>query len=442
MAGSTIAIMRKQNTERKHYSAIAGLAITLAFFFHQYQSLIPGITIGELMLIISTGMIIATNCRSVRIKRTYLLLLFYAFSLVFSLLSVLLFREYKQIEGTMVVMSRWIRYGIYVLFITAYCDNFSGYATAVTLYRSICFAVSIYTIAQFIVFMILGFYLPNNPLPFLPRPRNMTSEKLLYVSRQYYFRAYSVFDEPAYLTEFLLPGFVLALSELGKKDKRDIWLLIVISVSIVLSTSVQGYVMAFGAFCLYLLMTRNRFRGRDIKKRIALIAAMVIALVIVFSSSLSSVSIQRIMRIGKELQGDYSSKLRLFRGFAYWWELDPIHKLFGVGMGNSANYAFANNVATAYDYYFNNASTLGFMNGIARILVEHGLILFVVFCVFLVSLYRNHNGIGSRVLLLMYTLMLLSGSGVFTVETVLYLFLIIAYSQPMQRRPTGYAEQS
>lgn len=393
-----------------------------SFFFHQFSSFVPGVTLGELLLIAGSLFIIIFNYKSLRIEKTLPLIIIYFFSLLFSFITIHSYNNPFSLESSTTIFSRFVRYGAYLLFFVSFCDNFRPNSSFYKIYEYSCLVISVYAILQFVFYYAFHVFLPYNILPFLNRPRDLTSNYMLNMADSNYFRSYGVFDEPAYLAEFLIPYFILKMFNYQKKF-NSVFCLFLVVLAILFSASVQGIVMMIVGFACFILF-RSKREKKDLIFTLVLLFVIGALGFIFLNTSIGARVFAKLLRIGNANQGDYSIKLRLFRGFALFGELDVLHKFFGVGMGNAANFSYANNIYTDFDYVVRSASNLEYMSGLSRVLVENGLLIFIVFAIFLILLFMRSKSSG-KTLIIVYFLLLVSGSGLFTLESIFYVFLIL-----------------
>ena len=399
---------------------LCDIAIVLCPFFFQYQSLIPGITLGELLLVFACTPSVIKYCRNWTVDKTKIIVAYYFCSLTLSfviiLISDLQFTGVSMVE----VMTRWIRYGTYVVFFVTFIDNYRSTVNALILYRKVCLVAAIYTILQTVIYYAFGVVLPIKILPF---PWNRTNAEVLDFFQNYYFRGFGPFIEPSDLAKFLLPGLAFSLygweyAVSGEKSSNNLETVIILA-AILCSTSVQGILIA-GVTCLCFLFSNNNISP---KKKVAFLILFMLVVLWLFTSDQFSAPLSRITGLLSGEKQGYSSGMRLFRGFAYWGQLPFINKLVGVGLGCVGEFAYENNIVTEFDHYLRTLPNLEYGSGISLVLVQSGLIGFSFFVAFVYSTWKRINHV-SKSILIQLIMILASGSGFLSVHTFFCCYLI------------------
>ena len=393
-------------------------SISLMIFFHQYWSFIPGITLCELLLGVSVFLVLMRTKMEVSLYYTKGILIYYMVGM--SLLLVSLFLqglEFPVVNG-LKITSRWIRYFGYVFFCIIIVDNLSLKETLLKVYRFACIIICIYTLMQTIGFFLFGVILPIKILPF-SEASAMNYDILIDNFETGYFRAYGPFTEPSYLTKFLCPGFCFSLYGWCKKNQKvELFTAILISLTIMISTSSQGISLLVLTIMLFALS--KRFLSL---KNIGILIIVVSLALVLWNTGVISRPLERLTSISLTSSGDYSSELRLFRGYAYWLKMPFVYKFIGAGFGNIGNFTELFNITTPFDHYIKSLTASEYMNGIAGILVETGLIGFFVFVVFVVVSFKRLDSVG-KILLGQLLLLLGSGTMLLSPTSVFYFAMI------------------
>lgn len=392
---------------------IFSILIILCSFLHQYESPLPGMTLGEFLIILVIVIITLIYPRLVISTSINLLSKIFFFFLLLSFLSIILQGSYR-----LFIVTRWIRYSSYILMVLI-SSRFFSYTYAIKLYKYFCLFVSIYIILQYVLYLSLNVYLPIKILP-IPWGRLHDTQELLERSIRSYFRGYGIFAEPGYSAKFLLPG--LALSLFGWTDKRkvDYFPMVLISLAIILTTSVQGILVGLItiAFFSIELLIKSR-KNINILLFGVMIAVTLLSLVYLSSSlGLTDVSFRRIQTISIDSTG--STGIRIFRGFAIFGQLPLLFKIIGVGLGNTSFFVLRNGIQTIYDSSSFTDTALGYTSGISGILVESGVIGFIFF---LYWFFKTRRGLSTlqRIILYQFIILLFGGGSLLSMTTVFYL---------------------
>ncbi len=389
------------------------ILIILCSFLHQYESPLPGVTLGEFLIILVIVIITLIYPRSIFSTPLNLLAKIFFFFLLLTFLSIILQGSYR-----LFIVTRWIRYSSYILMIL-YFSRFFSYSYATKVYKYFCLFVSIYIILQYLLYVALNIYLPIKILP-IPWSRLHDTQQLLEQSIRYYFRGYGIFVEPGYSAKFLLPGLAMALFGWGEKKQIDYVSIGLISLAIIFTTSVQGILIGLItiAFFSIELLIKSR-KNINILLFGVMIAVALLSLVYLSSSlGLTDVSFRRIQSITLDSTG--STGIRLFRGFALFGQLPLLFKIIGVGLGNTSFFVLRNGIHTIYDSSSFTDTALGYTSGISGILVETGVIGFIFF---LYWFFKTRRGLSSlqRIILYQFIILLFGGGSLLSMTTVFYL---------------------
>lgn len=402
--------------------AFFSIAVALSYYLSQYSSFIPGITLGELFLVLAVAALLIQNKGRVRVSNTRIFLGYYIVALISSVIALAISKPQFSLASITEIITRWIRYFGYIVFYVVFCDGVPDKRRIIKAYRYICLAVSVYAILQYVIYLLFRFYLPVNILPF-SISRDVSAENLISVAQSSLMRARAVFVEPGYLAKFLLPGIILSFygwEEL--EDDKVNWLsVVIISVAILMSGSVQG-IMTLAISYLLVGFARRSITSKHILYGLIVIVGVFVTYIVMQRTGFLARPINRIINLLQGESMDRSTQLRVFRGFAYWWQLPIEQKLFGVGMGNAANYANEHNIYTVYDYYYRTESTLGYMSGISSILVTHGFVCALMFVGMIIK-FKKIIGKAGFAILTQYVVLLFGGGSFLSVLGVLYFCL-------------------
>lgn len=403
------------------------LFIVLSIFFHQYGSFLPGVTFGELMLILTSLFVLLFDGFDLNFEKTKLLIQFYGLCLSLTLLSFLIQQHDFIAVSTFEVFSRWVRYFAYVAFIIISADKLNvNYALKV--YKYFCVFISLYIILQ-----TLGYYMFNFafPVKILPLPFSRESDMYLLFSEfdKYYYRAYGPFAEPGYAAKFLLPGLALSLYD-SLNSHKYIFSVVLISTGIFLTTSVQGILLTVFSYIYFgiSLLLNKEFRIAFNLGKIFIVSSLVILLsLILYSIGILDTPIKRISSIfsftESSASGNYVTGIRGYRGFALFAALPQLYKIIGVGLGNLGNFVVENNIYTNYDYFYTSLLEIEYVNAISGLLLSSGLIGGTYFVFYVIDLLKNTSN-QYRLILLQLLVLLFAGDSFFSMTTVLYLSLV------------------
>lgn len=176
------------------------------------------------------------------------------------------------------------------------------------IYSLVAIISGIVMIAQFLQIYILGMTVSHIMLLPMDVPESWYSGGL---------RPVGFFPEPQAFATYVLPCFVLALY----KEKYIV--VAIIAVSILCSTSSLGILCALGILGYFLWRSHIKLSHKFIITVLA-IASVAYA----FLSGYFDFAIQKIMTT------DYTNNVRLTRGWSVFMDLNPLQRIFGIGMNN------------------------------------------------------------------------------------------------------------
>lgn len=397
-------------------------SIVLSLFFDQYNSIIPGITLGELILVLACCIVSIKNSFKIYVRRTRSVVSFFILGIVLTVVSIMISDcEFLAVSSTKII-TRWIRYMSYIFGMVVMCDNFYKKDLSMKLYQNVCLVISLYTILQTVLYFGVGYILPTKILP-LPFAMERDADFIVNLAHNYYFRAFGPFVEPSLLAKFLLPGFALSLSGWGKAKNNDFGMVILIFVAISCSTSVQGIVICMISFIIYIIYVKD-IKWTLLKKVIGIVCFFMI-IVLLMRYGILETPLDRVSSISiKDSQGD-SGGMRLFRGYAVWLKLPILYKLIGIGYGNVANFVIQNNIITVFDSVFSNSvAEADYVNGMSLLLLSSGGLGLPFILKWFIYTWKNVS-FTSRILIIQLILLMASGPSFISLMGVFYTYFIL-----------------
>lgn len=195
-------------------------------------------------------------------------------------------------------------------------------------------------------------------IPFLDLYTGMPARDYL-EHYQSFERSCSIFVEPSHFAQYLAPYLVLTLNDYSQKGRFFGVDAIIISVALLLARSGNGYFLLASIWVVHFLMCRI-----SIKKKICIVLPLVVFLLIygidyISKTDIGSEVLERSEQLDADYSGDkHSGTIRIYRGLWVYATMDPVLKVFGVGLGG-VNDVIDNsplNWSFAEDHYVNNAS--------------------------------------------------------------------------------------
>lgn len=377
---------------RKKTTNILGFILAMFPVLIQYKSLIPGITLGELLLII----MIPTMLYYFKIKKDIRLIPF-VFILIFFiiLLIYLIFSSYFVNRISYINTLSGIIRGIFYFCIVFLCINsIFNVNIFFNFYSKITMLATIYLIIQVFAHNLLNINLPWT-IPFL----NVYQENYNTIDFASFFsdfyRPYSFFLEPGYYVQYILPCLVILLFI---KKAYNLKMAIFISIGLVFSTSGQGLIIGLIIWVLYIIL--------ELRRNILVYISTNIFFVLLIGSILKISFIERSLArlFGSDTS---SSNSRIFEPFSYFMNLETQNKIFGIGY---------NNISSIFGKVY--------LNSVSYVLITSGIVGFLFVLMFLISCFLLFKKTESKILLFIFCFLLMIG-GIFTTpNTIFYLVLI------------------
>lgn len=174
-------------------------------------------------------------------------------------------------------------------------------------------------------------------------------------------RPVSIFTEPSGYGSFATIAVIFALYE--KKKKLAIYL----AGTIVLSTSLSGILMVAFIFWYKQEDKKLKLRLGTVTMGVFIVITLIIVLYILKTGGLDFARYYR------------SFQIRVLNGFRIIQKIDYSKLIFGIGIGNVGNIVNS------------KSGDATFLSGITAVLVNCGIIEFLLFCVVLVNLIKDNN---------------------------------------------------
>ncbi|WP_214891643.1 hypothetical protein [Exiguobacterium sp. s142] len=357
---------------------------------HHYSSPLPNITLGEIGLLAFTGLALVKFFVSQSKFNEPLYLMFVCSMIFVSLLTV--FFQYPSYNFS-AVASLFMRLFFYLVLITITARYYFDAKMAIKIYMTIAIGVSSYLYVQIFSFYVLGQVAPSvtSLIPLYNNPAyEMINFERVYA---HLFRPQSIFLEPGVFAQYLFPAVILSLFKFGSQtDSINYKRAVFFSITLVATLSAQAM---FITILIWLIWLTSQLKTMNVRK-VTLISSSLIVFLITFSILITTNESFHKATIGRFIEGTTydSTEVRVYRGFQVYNELDPLFKVIGVGFGNITEFVTSNNITTESDLY--GVTSTGekqynyeYMNSIAYILVTGGILSFVIFVLFLSSIFKK-----------------------------------------------------
>lgn len=334
-------------------------------FLNIYKSPIKFINLSSfIILILIVFLIISKNFKSKIYKNDYVVFLFLLALFLFflTILSILIFQRVNILS----VVGRYFFLFFYI-FLLRLTYDFFDVDLGIKVIRKLSVIACFTLIFQILFFYFFGILLKVY-VPFLKlNPGLKGALELLYsnIKNVNKFRPYTLLGEPSHFAYYISISLaVLLFLDKNITSKKFKFVLGLYSVSLILSTSGTGIYLLVIIIIFYI---SNNFNKKNLK--LLLNSIIIFSLMFIFYRSHIIYSFSRII----------ISSSRYLSFLVYFKELSPIHKLIGIGAGNSSIY-FENSIK-------NLNST--FMSGVGRIFVESGFFGGVAFLLIFIYLLKK-----------------------------------------------------
>lgn len=285
-------------------------------------------------------------------------------------------------------------------------------------YKILVYAAVALFIVQEIGFHILG----TRPTLYLPLEMYYDDSTLneFAESRASMDRSSSFFLEPAHFAQYILPYYCVVVYN-TLRNRKISWDFLSLTAVLLLLQSGCGFVGLLGIIVSVLLI-----KGLvPAKVKIALVIALAAGLLIIVYFFISNpVVVELLSRLDEvtslevEAYGAQSGFLRIWRGYFIYGVLEPIYKVFGVGIG-SLEYV-------AKLLYIPGSRYEGsFMNGIQTLLVTGGIIGTFLFARFFFKMYKRTSYESRLILICMISIFFVEHM-LFTPKMFLFILIAVA----------------
>ncbi len=345
------------------------------------------------------------------------------FSLYTVIISLIYISRYNNSDSNRSLIAFIVFTFVYILLIgyKKYLVYFLRY------YKSLSVLFSIFLIIQFVAYHFLAIKL-SGIFPFLKTYYEIEGEAFV-IGFNEIVRISSFFIEPSHFALYVAPALCIFLWDIGDKSKYRSLYIIVIGLAMILSTSANGIILLSIILLTYIFS--KYFYKFNIKYYIFGAIILSVFVSVFLKSSLIQSSTYSLF-ITREHRSESKADARIYRGFLFYYELPVNEKLFGIGWRNAKNYSLTHNNSKLYNRYYITA--FDYFNSISAILIYSGLLGFIFFICFIMSLWRKMQHPGGKVLIIIILASMTSSSIIMTEVWPLYLSIIFSTLQIKQEK--------
>lgn len=337
---------------------------------------LSAVSLGELLLILLIPLMLIVQVKKgtrLNLKNPLLIYLFYALvSTMFA--STLLQIVYNDYDISNMIF-RVVRDLFYFLLILLWGKDFFNFTVGKKFLMCISKVASIFMIIQFVVYQFFNISIPG----YIPGIKTTISggilsnelvDKFLNTALQDgYLRVYGFFSEPAAAAQFLSVALLLIFF-FAESNRIDFKWAIILSVAIVLTFSVSGYITLI--FCWGIMFIKAKKSKKT--KNICIIIAAFLCLLVPFAlvnDNIKGVFLRLVSLFNGE-NTQNSAALRVLRGPAFFLDMPLFYQIFGSGFGNFDDFKAAYMINTVYEQtteYLNTNAYVAISSGVIGLLL-------------------------------------------------------------------------
>lgn len=389
---------------------------------NNYSSPLHSIGISEFILLIFIPVMIFDMVINRITIKPYGYWLFWLYGILISLVMVAAHSDFSAYNAVI----RLLRDTFYACVIFLFAQKYFNLKYALNLYKYLSIMASTYLILQCISFYVFHYTLPwilhGISLNYTITDTSAYSQLYKNFYGKFYFRATSVFLEPAQFAQFVAPCLALTLFPCSGKKRIDYRIAVFFSISLLMSTSANGY--AFTAVIWIVWYLYNCFSSKYNVSIIAIFISGVLAVTVVILlykyNSLFNLDANRIINIGD--QKNNSANMRVLKGFYIFDALDSVFKIFGIGFGNYDSFVSVYPITAIYDV------SSEYMSSLSYILVSSGIIGLCAFLSAICAIFKKVI-LPGKILIILLLIMFLSSS-IYSSPMYLVIFAFILSMPP------------
>lgn len=407
--------MLKINLRKLYLFILVGLSV-----FSSYQVFpIPNMYV---FFAIGSFFVFSKNCDDISHERITCVnnsLILFAFLTI--IVSGIQCVSYLEID---IFIKRTIYFWVYFvnLFVVAY--KICEFKNMINIYVKICAILSILIIVQYLAYIVghpFSLIIPN-----LKLADNDVASSNVYILEQVSSGRFSTFFlEPAHQIQYVLPclGIVLFRDFDDNNKKNNIFMAIIITVGLMCTTSMQGILGSVIIWILYIYKLFDSREKRKFARLFVIIPLFLMGFLIFVRQPVIQEQLQKKITSLHYLNTKFNTSmyLRMFVGWDCFRDMGLVDKLFGCGIFNAG--AFLKYTGIGYKYY-DNSVQIGYMSGMSKILVEHGIVGTILLFVGVRRLTGSSKDNYIFIILIAWLLLLFTSDCFYSLNTVVALTLV------------------
>lgn len=320
---------------------------------------IPKINMGigeAIMIIIMLVFFLASNFK-IKIENK-IALIFLIYAIIITFFSILRFPSINPIEP----IKRILRDLFYISVVWWGAKYYFDYKVGYRILNNLSCILSIFILLQFVSYIAFKVYIPGllNGLAINGLTAEMYKLKALKDAAILgYLRPNGFFSEPAQCAHFLSLAILINLFWEKKKVKL-FYNIILYTLAIIYSTSLNGIILLLVVYIIYFLDKLKTCNKQTFIKIMSIFATFLFfVFIICFKISYIGEILSRLKDITTNPLG--SSSMRTMRGIVFFSKMPVIDKFFGIGFGNFIGYRKDTGIWSIYEVpveYFNTNAYL------------------------------------------------------------------------------------
>lgn len=375
-----------------------------------YATGIPGVTLGELLMIGWLGFFCITRNRDrlFKIKLTDPVKAIAPLIITIPLISMIAI----SLSGTDVsiadIIVRIVRREFYYVFALLLSGSWFDGVKAQKYIQIAGVIGTVYLLVQYLAYYGFGIIV-NGFLPFLPV---YTESYAVQDYASFYslimFRPTSFLLEPAHFSRYMYIPLILSLFDSDNSSKRDVMYAIVFSIAIFMTTSGTGSIITALIWCIWIVRLLKTLiqSGKTGIIQGAVLAAIPIIAIILMNTRAVSEMLSRISTI--ELGNSLNAFGARFEGYLEYFKLPPLNLLIGKGYGNTP-------------------TSLPWFSGLSYILYCTGIVGLIASLIFFYKIIFKTVSYTTRIIGIAFLMMFIMDDGMMDVVSVIYISFMLYY---------------
>lgn len=299
-----------------------------------YGTFLPGISIGDFLLLIISGYSVLGVKRKQNLVVNKGLLYFDIYALFALLLALTFYGD--VVTNSYGIFTRFSKFSLFLFTIYYVSPRWVVWNEFVKALKMFTFFAGIVIVIQYIVFFTQGVYLQFK-IPFIPYCNDLANNMQFEATMRYAFRPSSLFLEPAHYTVFTIQYLIILVGQENIK-RLNFYEFGILTLFLLLSVSSTAFILSVAVSSILfvrLIMSDISF-GRKVRLLFYLVVLVFLVSVTLMNSETLRFSVERLMTTDEIRESSVWG--RLFRGEESMIQLSGLQAFFGVGFGNTDQY--------------------------------------------------------------------------------------------------------